>query len=111
MSMASESSWVGRKPVKRIGGMSDALSIAADLGFSMSRPPSQVPYSLSVLLKIQYGGAMAGCGGGFTASRHHMTVANWFFCGSSRRPLYPSCDSRTDWERRKSAAACAACRR
>ncbi|KAG4984258.1 hypothetical protein AAZX31_10G230300 [Glycine max] len=41
MSMASESSWVGRKPVKRIGGMSDALSIAADLGFSLSPPPSQ----------------------------------------------------------------------
>ncbi|KAL9317490.1 hypothetical protein ACSQ67_014007 [Phaseolus vulgaris] len=41
MSMASESSWVGRKPVKRIGGMSDALSIAADLGFSMSPSPSQ----------------------------------------------------------------------
>ncbi|KAK7280060.1 hypothetical protein RJT34_25122 [Clitoria ternatea] len=41
MSMASESSWVGRKPVKRIGGMSDALSIAAELGFSVSSPTSQ----------------------------------------------------------------------
>lgn len=46
MSMASESSWVGRKPVKRIGGMSDALSIAADLGFSVSPAPSQVSISL-----------------------------------------------------------------
>ncbi|XP_058758042.1 AUGMIN subunit 2-like [Vicia villosa] len=38
MSMANESSWVGRKAVKRIGGMSDALSIAADLGFPVSSP-------------------------------------------------------------------------
>lgn len=38
--MGSESSWVGRKAVKRIGGMSDALSIAADLGFSISPSPS-----------------------------------------------------------------------
>jgi len=50
MSMASESSWVGRKPVKRIGGMPDALSFAADLGFSMSPPPSQVPYCLFKML-------------------------------------------------------------
>lgn len=36
--MGNESSWVGRKAVKRIGGMSDALSIAADLGFNVSSP-------------------------------------------------------------------------
>ncbi|PNX91815.1 hypothetical protein L195_g014940 [Trifolium pratense] len=40
MSMTNESSWVGRKAVKRIGGMSDALSIAADLGFTVSSTPS-----------------------------------------------------------------------
>ncbi|VFQ90960.1 unnamed protein product [Cuscuta campestris] len=39
--MGSDSTWVGRKPVRRLGGMSDALSIAADLGFSVSPPPSQ----------------------------------------------------------------------
>lgn len=39
--MGSDSSWVGRKPLRRIGGMSDALSIAADLGFSVAPPPSQ----------------------------------------------------------------------
>ncbi|KAI3803571.1 hypothetical protein L1987_31727 [Smallanthus sonchifolius] len=37
----SDSSWVGRKPLRRLGGMSDALSIAADLGFSVTPPPSQ----------------------------------------------------------------------
>ncbi|KAK9060597.1 hypothetical protein SSX86_021303 [Deinandra increscens subsp. villosa] len=37
----SDSSWVGRKPLRRLGGMSDALSIAADLGFSVAPPPSQ----------------------------------------------------------------------
>ncbi|KAI3525287.1 hypothetical protein L1887_03968 [Cichorium endivia] len=37
----SDSSWVGRKPIRRLGGMSDALSIAADLGFSVAPPPSQ----------------------------------------------------------------------
>lgn len=42
MSMGNDSSWVGRKPLRRIGGMSDALSIAADLGFSVAPPPSQV---------------------------------------------------------------------
>ncbi|XP_054779691.1 AUGMIN subunit 2-like [Prosopis cineraria] len=41
MSMAGDSTWVGRKPLRRIGGMSDALSIASDLGFSVSPPPSQ----------------------------------------------------------------------
>ncbi|CAK8574217.1 unnamed protein product [Lathyrus sativus] len=40
MSMGNESSWVGRKAVKRIGGMSDALSIAADLGFNVSSSSS-----------------------------------------------------------------------
>lgn len=43
MSMSSKSSWVGRKPVKRAGGMSDALSIATDLGYSVSTPSSKVP--------------------------------------------------------------------
>ncbi|CAI9113331.1 OLC1v1013912C1 [Oldenlandia corymbosa var. corymbosa] len=41
MAMGSDTSWVGRKPLRRIGGMSDALSIASDLGFSVSPPPSQ----------------------------------------------------------------------
>ncbi|MED6209648.1 AUGMIN subunit 2 [Stylosanthes scabra] len=31
-----ESNWVGRSPRRRIGGMSDALSIAVDLGFTVS---------------------------------------------------------------------------
>ncbi|KAJ7982564.1 AUGMIN subunit 2-like [Quillaja saponaria] len=41
MSMGTDSTWVGKKPLRRIGGMSDALSIAAELGFSVSAPPSQ----------------------------------------------------------------------
>ncbi|KAI4319872.1 hypothetical protein MLD38_033419 [Melastoma candidum] len=41
MAMASDSTWVGKKPIRRIGGMSDTLSIAADLGFTVSPPPSQ----------------------------------------------------------------------
>ncbi|KAJ6710752.1 HAUS AUGMIN-LIKE COMPLEX SUBUNIT 2 [Salix koriyanagi] len=41
MSMSSDSTWVGKKPIRRIGGMADALSIAADLGFSVAPPPSQ----------------------------------------------------------------------
>ncbi|CAA2934515.1 AUGMIN subunit 2 [Olea europaea subsp. europaea] len=41
MSMGSDTTWVGKKPLKRVGGMSDALSIAADLGFSVPPPPSQ----------------------------------------------------------------------
>ncbi|XP_051133571.1 AUGMIN subunit 2 isoform X2 [Andrographis paniculata] len=41
MSMGSDNTWVGKKPLRRVGGMSDALSIAADLGFSVSPPPSQ----------------------------------------------------------------------
>ncbi|KAE8730515.1 small ubiquitin-related modifier 2-like [Hibiscus syriacus] len=39
--MSTDTTWVGKKPLRRIGGMSDALSIAADLGFSVSPPPSQ----------------------------------------------------------------------
>ncbi|KAI3866698.1 hypothetical protein MKW92_048920 [Papaver armeniacum] len=41
MSMGNDSTWVGRKPTRRLGGMSDALSIAADLGFSVPPPPAQ----------------------------------------------------------------------
>ncbi|XP_076886744.1 AUGMIN subunit 2-like [Bidens hawaiensis] len=37
----SDGGWVGKKPLRRLGGMSDALSIAADLGFSVAPPPSQ----------------------------------------------------------------------
>ncbi|CAN4118121.1 unnamed protein product [Withania somnifera] len=39
--MGSDSTWVGRKPMRRLGGMSDALSIAAELGFSLPTLPSQ----------------------------------------------------------------------
>ncbi|KAJ4972097.1 hypothetical protein NE237_005196 [Protea cynaroides] len=41
MAMGSDTTWVGKKPLRRVGGMSDALSIAADLGFSIPPPPSQ----------------------------------------------------------------------
>ncbi|KAF8105236.1 hypothetical protein N665_0161s0035 [Sinapis alba] len=41
MSMGSESTWVGKKPMRRIGGFSDALSIASDLGYAVAPPPSQ----------------------------------------------------------------------
>ncbi|XVF71844.1 hypothetical protein PTKIN_Ptkin12aG0071900 [Pterospermum kingtungense] len=41
MSMGSDTTWVGKKPLRRIGGMSDALSIASDLGFSVPPPLSQ----------------------------------------------------------------------
>ncbi|CAK9175583.1 unnamed protein product [Ilex paraguariensis] len=41
MSMGSDTTWVGKKPLRRLGGMSDALSIAAELGFSVPPPPSQ----------------------------------------------------------------------
>ncbi|KAF2284887.1 hypothetical protein GH714_031942 [Hevea brasiliensis] len=41
MSMGTDTTWVGKKPLRRIGGMSDALSIAADLGFAVASPPSQ----------------------------------------------------------------------
>lgn len=40
--MGTDSTWVGKKPLRRIAGMSDALSIAADLGFSVSPSPTQV---------------------------------------------------------------------
>ncbi|XP_043723551.1 AUGMIN subunit 2-like [Telopea speciosissima] len=41
MSMGNDTTWVGKKPLRRLGGMSDALSIAADLGFSVPPPPFQ----------------------------------------------------------------------
>ncbi|KAL6542692.1 AUGMIN subunit 2 [Orobanche hederae] len=41
MSMGSDTTWVGKKPLRRVGGMSDAVSIAIDLGFSIPPPPSQ----------------------------------------------------------------------
>ncbi|CAH8277302.1 unnamed protein product [Arabidopsis lyrata] len=41
MSMGSDTTWVGKKPIRRIGGLSDALSIASDLGFAVAPPPSQ----------------------------------------------------------------------
>ncbi|KAL6136955.1 hypothetical protein ACLB2K_062250 [Fragaria x ananassa] len=40
MSMGSDNTWVGKKPLRRIGGMSDALSIASDLGFSVAAAPT-----------------------------------------------------------------------
>ncbi|KAF3576640.1 hypothetical protein DY000_02029765 [Brassica cretica] len=40
MSMGSDSTWVGKKPIRRIGGLSDALSIASDLGYAVAPPPS-----------------------------------------------------------------------
>lgn len=39
MSMGSDTTWVSKKPLRRLGGMSDALSIASDLGFSLPPPP------------------------------------------------------------------------
>ncbi|XP_073298417.1 AUGMIN subunit 2-like [Primulina huaijiensis] len=33
--------WVGKKPLRRVGGLSDPRSIAANLGFSVPPPPSQ----------------------------------------------------------------------
>ncbi|KAF3626804.1 glycosyl hydrolase family 9 family protein [Capsicum annuum] len=41
MGSDTTTTWVGRKPMRRLGGMSDALSIAAELGFSVPPPPSQ----------------------------------------------------------------------
>lgn len=43
---SNTNTWVAKKPLKRLGGMSDALSLAADLGFSVNPPPSQVPLFL-----------------------------------------------------------------
>jgi len=48
MASSTDTTWVGKKPLRRIGGMSDALSIAADLGFSVSPPPTQVSLPLCV---------------------------------------------------------------
>jgi len=48
----NDSGWVGKKPLRRLGGMSDALSIAADLGFSVAPPPSQVNFDLIFTLSI-----------------------------------------------------------
>lgn len=52
MAMAGDSTWVGKKPLRRIGGMSDALSIASDLGYSVAPPPSQVLSTFSFGLPI-----------------------------------------------------------
>ncbi|XP_058110623.1 AUGMIN subunit 2 [Magnolia sinica] len=38
ISSNSDTSWVGKKPIRRLGGMADALSIATDLGFSVPPP-------------------------------------------------------------------------
>ncbi|CAF1822105.1 BnaC04g11720D [Brassica napus] len=40
MSMGSDSTWVGKKPIRRIGGLADALSIASDLGYAVAPPPN-----------------------------------------------------------------------
>ncbi|KAF6176844.1 hypothetical protein GIB67_026531 [Kingdonia uniflora] len=40
MSMGGDPTWVGKKPPRKLGGMSDALSIASNLGFSIPPPPS-----------------------------------------------------------------------
>ncbi|GAB4845332.1 AUGMIN subunit 2 [Ancistrocladus abbreviatus] len=40
MSTGSDTSWVGKKPIRRVGGMSDVLSIASELGFQVSHPHS-----------------------------------------------------------------------
>jgi len=56
-----------------------------------------------VLSNIRYSGAMAECGGGFIARRHHMTVANRVFSGGPWRPLSASRDVTVDRKRRKSA--------
>lgn len=39
--MGNDTTWVGKKPLRRLGGMSDALSIASDLGFAVPQPPTQ----------------------------------------------------------------------
>ncbi|KAK6918813.1 HAUS augmin-like complex subunit 2 [Dillenia turbinata] len=41
MSTGTDTTWVSKKPLRRIGGMSDALSIAADLGYPVPPQPSQ----------------------------------------------------------------------
>ncbi|KAF6137020.1 hypothetical protein GIB67_030784 [Kingdonia uniflora] len=40
MSMGGDPTGVGKKLLRRLGGMSDALSIASNLGFSIPPPPS-----------------------------------------------------------------------
>ena len=48
MSVGGDMAWVGKKPPKRLGGMAEALSIAADLGFSI---PPLIPVPIfSILL-------------------------------------------------------------
>lgn len=47
MSVGGEPAWVGKKPPKRLGGMAEALSIAADLGFSMPAPIPEDQQGLS----------------------------------------------------------------
>ncbi|GKE13354.1 augmin subunit 2-like protein [Tanacetum coccineum] len=36
----NESNLAGRKPTRKLGGMSDVLAIATDLGYSRFRPPT-----------------------------------------------------------------------
>ncbi|XP_048610808.1 AUGMIN subunit 2 isoform X2 [Brassica napus] len=48
MSMGSDSTWVGKKPIRRIGGLADALSIASDLGYAVAPPPNQEEYLQSL---------------------------------------------------------------
>lgn len=40
-------SWVGRKPSRPLGGMSDVLAIASDLGYSRFRPPPSQVYHMT----------------------------------------------------------------
>ncbi|XP_074275884.1 AUGMIN subunit 2-like [Silene latifolia] len=47
MSTGSDTSWVGKKPLRRVGGMSDALSIASDLGFRVASPQEELHNSFS----------------------------------------------------------------
>lgn len=55
MAMTADTTWVGKKPIRRIGGMSDALSIASDLGFTVAPPPSQVGnFPLSPFSRLPY---------------------------------------------------------
>ncbi|KAF8391600.1 hypothetical protein HHK36_023906 [Tetracentron sinense] len=50
--MGCDTTWVGKKPLRRLGGMSDALSIAADLGFSFPPPPPPAQEDLQSLSTI-----------------------------------------------------------
>ncbi|KAI3804924.1 hypothetical protein L1987_26810 [Smallanthus sonchifolius] len=40
----SDGNWAGTKPPRRLGGMSDILTVAADLGYSRYRPPPSQEY-------------------------------------------------------------------